>query len=74
MSDNVEILNMVTTLDLPPDRILEGAKGQLERVVILGYDHEGQEYFASSFSDGGTVMWLMERAKLKLMTIADDTE
>ena len=72
MSDNVETLDMITTLDLPPDRILEAAKGKLERVVIVGYDHEGNEYFASSFSDGGEVMWLMERAKLKLMRLADE--
>jgi len=65
-------LNNVTRLDLPPDRILEAAIGELSTVVIVGYDKDGKEYFASSVADGGTVVWLMERLKLKLLTIGDD--
>lgn len=64
-------LNCVTRLDLPVDRVLEGAKGNLEGVVILGYDNEGNEYFASTYADGGDVLWLLERCKIKLLTIAD---
>ena len=57
----------ITQLDFPPDRILEKAMGELEGVVILGYDKENREYFASSYADGGTVLWLMERCKNRLM-------
>jgi hypothetical protein len=63
-------LNNVTRLDLPPDRVLESAVGKLEGVVILGYDKDGEEYFASSYADGADVLWLMERAKLDLLSIA----
>jgi hypothetical protein len=61
----------ITKLDLPPDRILEGAIGELEGVVILGYKKDGTEYFASSYADGGDVLWLLERLKLKLLNISE---
>lgn len=56
----------ITRLDLPADRILEGAAGKLEGVVI-GYDHEGEMYAASSYADGGTVLWLLEKCKRSLL-------
>ena len=64
---NVEYLQCITSLDLPPDRVLEGAVGKLKAVVIMGYDNDDKEYFASSIADGGTVIWLMERNKKLLM-------
>jgi hypothetical protein len=64
---NVIPLGNITRLDLPPDRILEGAKERLESVVIIGYTNEGEEYFASSIADGGTVLWLMEKFKMRLL-------
>jgi hypothetical protein len=57
----------VTKLDLPPDRILADAVGKLEGVVILGYTKEGDEFFASSYADGGNVLWLLERLKKQLL-------
>ena len=57
----------LTKLDIPVDRILEGAKGKLDSVVILGYDKDEDEYFASSIADGGEVLWLLERCKIALM-------
>ena len=62
-------LGGVTRLDLPPDKILEGAKGQLEGVVIMGYDKDGSQYFASSYADGGEVLWLLESCKKTLMEV-----
>lgn len=57
----------ITKLDLPADRILEQAEGKLEGVVIMGYTTEGEEYFASSYADGGNVLWLAERLKTMLI-------
>ena len=69
---NVIPLGCVTRLDLPVERILEAAKAQgLEGVVILGYREDGTEYFASSYADGGTVIWLAERMKKALLEIAE---
>lgn len=68
-----EIINLsvVSTLPLDPDRLLQKAIGELDRVIIIGVDKEGEEYFASSDPDGGTAIWDMERAKLKLLRLAD---
>lgn len=62
----------ITKLDLPADRVLEAAKDQLEGVVILGYTKEGDEYFASTYANGGTVNWLLDRCKQKLLEGMDE--
>lgn len=72
MSGKVVYPSFVTTLDLPPDRILEEAIGKLENVLVVGYDKKGNEYFASSVADGGTVLWLLERSKKALLEMADE--
>ncbi|HEX7891463.1 MAG TPA: hypothetical protein VF522_19080 [Ramlibacter sp.] len=58
----------ITRLDLDPDTILERNKGDLSGVVIMGWDKEGNEVFASSYADGGTVLWLLERCKQRLLS------
>ena len=71
MSDNVIPLGNITKLDLPVDTVLDGAKGKLTGCVIIGYDSDEMEYFASTFADGGEVLWLLERAKLQLLRMGD---
>lgn len=62
----------ITRLDMDPERVLEAAVGRLEGVVVLGLTKDGEEeYFASSYADGGTVMWLLERCKKKLLEAWD---
>lgn len=68
---NVVNLHCVTKLDMPPDRILEEAIGKLDSVVIVGFNKDGSEFFATSYADGGAVLWLIERSKLKLLRLAD---
>ena len=63
MTDNVVVLDCITTLDIPSDRVLEQAIGKLESVVVFGYDKEGNEYFASSYGDGKDILWLLEMCK-----------
>ena len=63
----------ITRIDLPAEEVLSRAQARdLESVVILGYDKDGNEYFSSSIADGGTVLWLTERARLKLMQCIDE--
>ena len=62
----------VTYLDLPADKILEGAKDKLEGVIVMGYTKDGNEYFASSYADGGDALWLMERFKMALLSVPDE--
>lgn len=72
MTDNVTILPVASTLDLPADRVLQGALEQdLREVVILGVKADGREYFAHSKAHAGDVLWLMERFKHRLMVDAD---
>lgn len=59
----------ITRLDLDPDQVLESNKGKLTSIVIMGYDKNGEEFFASSLADGGSVLWLVERMKLRLLNI-----
>lgn len=69
---NVISLNNVTKLDLPVDTVLEAAKDQLEGVILIGYDKDGEEYVASTYADGGIVLWLLERTRTKLLAVPDD--
>jgi hypothetical protein len=62
----------VTKYDLDPDMVLENSKGKLEGFVIIGYDKDGEEYFASTYADGGKVLWLAERMKKKLLEQVDE--
>lgn len=63
----------ITKLDTDPRRVLESALERgMSAVVVIGYDEDGGEYFASSLADGGDVVWHLERAKFKLMVIADE--
>jgi hypothetical protein len=57
----------VTKLDLFPDLVLENNKGVFEGLVIMGFDKQGNEVFASTYADGGTVLWLLERCKQRLI-------
>lgn len=68
-------LNMVTRLNLPPDRVLEEAIGKFSEsgVVIMGWTKDDELYFASSIADGGTVLWLLETCKKRLLTSPQET-
>jgi hypothetical protein len=60
-------LGNITRLDLPPDRVLEAAKGKLDGVLLIGFEKDtGEVYAASSYADGGAVMWLLESCKQQL--------
>jgi hypothetical protein len=59
----------ITTLDLSPDIVLENLKGKLEGFVIVGYGIDGKELFSSTYADGGTALWLLERLKKQLLEI-----
>jgi hypothetical protein len=62
----------VTKLDLSPDTLLENLKGEFEGFIITGFSKDGGEVFASSYADGGTALWLIERFKIKLLEAAEE--
>lgn len=68
MTNNVIPIGCVTRLDLPVDMVLDAAKDMgLDGVVILGYREDGEHYFASTYADGGNVLWLLEMCKKELL-------
>ena len=68
--ENVVGLGVATSLDIEPARVLAAAlEVGLSGVVVVAYDSTGDEYFASSISDGGTTLWLLEKAKKALLNV-----
>ncbi|MFT0140762.1 hypothetical protein [Alloalcanivorax xenomutans] len=72
---DVTYFNGVTRLPLPAAQILDQAKAaNLDLAIVIGYDAEGREYFASSEPDGADVLWLLERCKKALLETVDEEE
>ena len=68
MSAQVIIWRGVTKHNLPTDRVLEQAMwAGLDGAVVIGWDPDGELYFASTYANGGDVLWLMEHAKAALI-------
>lgn len=66
--------HFITTQKSSPDSAIEGAAEYgLESVVIIGFDKDGDFYFASSEADSGQVLYFLERARWELMKIEDAT-
>lgn len=71
-NDNVVVLPVVTRLDCPPDRILDAAKeAKLTEATVIGYDENGDFYFASSKANGPEVLWALEQAKKALLALGE---
>lgn len=60
-------IGTLTSLDVPVERVLDNAR-ELEGVVVLGYTKDNEYHFASTYADGGTVLWLLEKLKQRLLT------
>ena len=76
MDDNVVPFTGTTRLDTPPDGVIDGAKeADLRGVVIVGYAGDGEEfYFASSYADSGSTLWLLAMAQKQLLDMAIEDE
>lgn len=73
MTDNVVNFPGITKLNLPPERILEQAgSADLDGVVVIGWTKDGKFYAASSYADGGDVMFLCEMVKHRLIQIVNE--
>lgn len=72
MTAQIIELDNITSLDIPVERVLRKAdEADLQSVVVIGYDQNGDEYFASSVAGGPEILWALERAKLRLLQIVD---
>ena len=56
-----------TRLDIHPDKILEGAVGELVDVLILGYNADGFFEVRSSGTNKADLLMMAELFKFKLM-------
>ena len=71
MTDNVVSLGVVTTQPHEPAYVLEKARqADLDIVVIVGADSEGNLYFAGSHSENAEVNLLLDYAKAQILGIA----
>jgi len=57
-----------------PDEILDGAKGDLDNVIIIGEGNDGDMFFSSNMVDKGRLLLLVEEFKLYLMLGKMDNE
>ena len=66
----VTVLPVITTLDLKAERVLNTAlTANLAGCFVVGVDSQGKLYFASTYADGGEVLWWMEKAKKALLEV-----
>lgn len=70
--ENVEVLDTTTSLDISPTTVLAWAhEADLEGVVIVGFDKNGREYFASSIADAAPSIYYLQRGIHKLNKVVD---
>lgn len=68
----VHNLNLITSQRVNPDRVLEACPEYgLTDVVILGFDKDGEFYFASSLAGTGDILYLFEKARHELLKMED---
>jgi hypothetical protein len=66
-TDNVINFPGYTKLDIDPDGVLEGAKGKLDTVLVLGTCHNGDDWLAASTSNPADLLMLVEQFKFRLL-------
>ena len=57
----------ITKMDIPPDRVLEAAKGRLKTCLVIGYTDDGALWTASSTSDMESAFYMMEQTRARLL-------
>ena len=66
-------LGGITTLDIPVDSVLDGAKEHdLEHILLIGKCSTGEFYFAANHSDGADLMWMLEICKKAILDALDE--
>ena len=66
--DNVVDLYEETTMDIPVERVINGAlEKDLETAIVLGWTEDGDMYLASSTGSRASMYYLLDSAKVALM-------
>ena len=67
--DNVIQLDIPTTADLPPKRILkEATKVNLKMVIVIGWTEDDELCVAHSHCDTADNVFLLEKAKMEFLS------
>lgn len=66
-NDNVIEFPGETTLDIPPERVLDNAPRELDCVLVLGLTPNKELYTASSTADIRTILYILEKTKFDLL-------
>jgi hypothetical protein len=67
MMSNVIEGNFYTRLDIDPDKVLEKAKGKLDKVLVIGTSPDGDDYVSASTGKKGDLLLMIELFKAKLI-------
>jgi hypothetical protein len=67
MINNVIEGNFYTRLDIDPDKVLDKAKGKLDKVLVIGVCTDGDDYCAASTGKKGDLLLMIELFKAKLI-------
>lgn len=65
---NLIVVDFNTQGDVPVERVREAAGDSCEKLLCIGIDKNGDSYYASSFSDGHQMLWMIEQFKAKLLS------
>lgn len=75
MAGKVVHFGGISRIDSDPQLVLDFAgEAGLKAVLVIGYDANGEEYFGSSYASGPEALWLIERARHRLMQMGDRTD
>jgi len=69
MENKVTQLGGLTTAPGSFKKVLKCAEESLEHGLIIGWDNDGELYFAGSFSETADILLLLERAKQRLLEL-----
>jgi hypothetical protein len=64
-----EVVNLsIDTLNhVPVNKVVGGAEEHLKEAIVIGWDNDGQLYFAASVVSKYEILWLIEQAKAMLL-------
>lgn len=72
LAENVVLFPGISPKKYDANIMLEAAtRADLESVIIVGWDQDGEMFFSSSVGDGPECLWLLEKAKSALLEAGD---
>ena len=67
MKDNLIFLDTKTKLDIPAERVREAAEKNCEKLIVIGIDKDGNDYYAANFADAALTYFMVSKFQHKLL-------